>query len=524
MDRMITNLGTIGLIADIPGYALPPAALTTMNNVRTQNEALQSMFGHESFINPSNAPYHIRAITNVAATIQYILYGADAFIGAHDGTTEADISGLALSASKIWNSTVINNSIVFNNTLDIPRYWNPTVGTGTDFVSIPEFTSFYGATKMIRSFKGYLFAIGVSVAGNAIPSRLAWSSQGVKDPNNADLSIKAGIPQKWDFSDIASGAGFNDFGDANARLLDGAALRETFFIYSETQTFSMRFIGGAQIWDFDDIFDDLGLLAAECVVEFKNQHFCVTDGDVRVHNGHSWQSIIDGRNRKLLFDNLDVDNYQNTFVVKDTEEDEIWICYPEQGNELPSRALIWNYTSNTWSARELPATAHIATSTEITGQGLTWESASANFTWRSATDIKWGQQLFNPSVDILLSASPDVAGSNIFKMNVGLDFNGVPRTAVIERDGFMVGEQEGYINCITAVYPIMAGNPVVFEIGAQFVAGGPVTFEGPFNFDPNTDFKFDCRVSGRYHVLRMSTDETFRLSGIRVEYEQAGER
>jgi len=52
-------------------------------------------------------------------------------------------------------------------------------------------------------------------------------------------------------------------------------------------------------------------------------------------------------------------------------------------------------------------------------------------------------------------------------------------------------------------------------------AEGPVDFEGPFTFDPKTEYKVDCRVSGRYHSIRMRGNK-WRLSNILVAYNDIG--
>jgi hypothetical protein len=53
-----------------------------------------------------------------------------------------------------------------------------------------------------------------------------------------------------------------------------------------------------------------------------------------------------------------------------------------------------------------------------------------------------------------------------------------------------------------------------------------VTWEGPYSFDPSTDYKIDVRSTGRLHSYRItsSNNVAWAVSGIGFEIEPAGKR
>jgi hypothetical protein len=53
-----------------------------------------------------------------------------------------------------------------------------------------------------------------------------------------------------------------------------------------------------------------------------------------------------------------------------------------------------------------------------------------------------------------------------------------------------------------------------------------ITWEGPIEFNPNTQSKVSCRVSGKYFGFKVesTTDVDWRLSGLSFELQKSGLR
>jgi len=145
------------------------------------------------------------------------------------------------------------------------------------------------------------------------------------------------------------------------------------------------------------------MLARRCVQEFEGKHFVVGQNDVYVHNGTTYQSVIDNRRKRFLFSDMDGSEYEKTYVYSNYAEKEMWVCYVESGHlaALPNKALVWNWTYNTWGVRDLPnnnaavgsggyGTPHI--------EGGVVDTSSGGDTWDTGTSAISNISVANPTV------------------------------------------------------------------------------------------------------------------------------
>jgi hypothetical protein len=70
----------------------------------------------------------------------------------------------------------------------------------------------------------------------------------------------------------------------------------------------------------------------------------------------------------------------------------------------------------------------------------------------------------------------------------------------------------------------MEGGPVNIYVGKQMSVNEATTWEGPFAFDPSTDYKIDCRVTGRLLGFKVesTTDVDWRLNSYDMDVVPAG--
>jgi hypothetical protein len=61
-------------------------------------------------------------------------------------------------------------------------------------------------------------------------------------------------------------------------------------------------------------------------------------------------------------------------------------------------------------------------------------------------------------------------------------------------------------------------------VGSQFSTNEAVVWEGPFSFDPATQYKIDCRVTGRLLAFKVtsSTDISWKLTAYDMQIVAAG--
>jgi len=384
----ITDLGRGGIIRDIPAHALPLNAFSSGENVRFRNEALERGKGQTSVMDtPTIDPYFLMPYDDAVNLVWF--YANATAIYRSTGLASTDVTrttGGAYSADTypLWHGGVLGGVPILNhyNLTDVPQYFD-----GTDFENLTNWPtsspSWYA--NNVGVYKNFLVAIDMQEDGVRYPTRVRWS----------DAADPGAVPAAW-IPAANNSAGSSSLSETTAFVIDQAVLAEYNILYKEDSVWAMRFVGGEFVMAFSKLFDSFGILTARCVASFQRKHFVVTRGDVIVHNTQQFESVITDRYRDRLFNTMDTDYIDNTFVVPFYARDEMWICYTESGSTdgLPTRALIWNWKSNTWTERVLPGIAYIANGnipsvTETT----TFDGQNTNITINGTfdADSNWGK-------------------------------------------------------------------------------------------------------------------------------------
>lgn len=510
MLTSIDNLGSVGLTTDLKPHQLPPNAWTGMSNVRCSNGQITPFYGYSDFTTPSVVPYYLLPVA-AGANYFWIYAGLD-YVYIFNGSTHTDITRAAGvytgTATDKWNGCLINGYPILNNGVDDPQMFTP-VATTTDLIIITGWNTNWKA-KVIRTYKSFLIALNLVKSGVSYPHMVKWSAA---DTNNS-------IPTDWDENSTTNNAGETALGETSGFIIDGVPLRDGFIIYKEDAAYGMQFIGGQNTFRFYRISGLIGALAQDCAIEYQNGHFVVGNGDVYVHDGQNGRSVIDKKNKKLLFDAIDVDNYKNTFVTLYKAQSEIWICYPESGRTFCNKALIWNYEDNTWTAKDLPLNTTFITPGILTSQALTWGTLPYA-TWGAWTG-SWGARTYSPIADSLVGCTTD---TKLYQLEDGNQADGSNILCYAQRTGLDVGGTDD-LHTINAIYPHAQGGSFDVYVGSQMLVNGPVSWEGPYSFDPSTDKKVDCRVTGILHAVKYQSnaDVSWSVDSYEVDYVFSGRR
>ena len=85
------------------------------------------------------------------------------------------------------------------------------------------------------------------------------------------------------------------------------------------------------------------------------------------------------------------------------------------------------------------------------------------------------------------------------------------------------------VKFVSAVYPqleVSGDNSINIWVGRQMSTEEAITWEGPILFNPNSQSKVSCRVSGKYFGLKVesTTDIDRKLHGVAFEVEPRGIR
>jgi len=519
--------GQYGVIEDIPSNEIPAEAWSAATNVRFNDGYAEKSLGHiEPFGAASIVPYQV--FPEEGVTQFYWVYAGLTKAYITDGVTHTNVTRQSASvdvnytgdADDEWTGGDLNGIPIMCNGVDDPQMHNPPA-PGTKFADLSNWPANTTAA-VVKPFKNFLIALDVTESGTRYPYMVRWSHPA--DPG--------AVPSTWDYTNATKDAGRTTVSTNGGFLVDGGALRDSFIIYGEHSTQSMRFIGGQNIFQFREIFADSGIFAKRCWVSFGGQHCVLTTDDLIVHDGVNKQSIGDSRIRSNLFTALDgATNSSRTFLSHNHETNEVWVCYPEADDDFPTKALIWNYSHNTFGYRDLPGAMDIKFDVVDSTVSSVWDVDSD--TWDSDLSV-WDTVAYSPTKRAMLMAG--TSDTKLYENDATNQFNGVNMTATLERQGLaIVGRgRDGQakvdydsVKRIKRIYPSFSGTGTVnVYLGTQDVIGGTVTYGDAQPFVIGTDRKIDTRSTARIHAIKFesTTDARWKLHGFDLDLDVVGRR
>ena len=544
----VRGLGSTGVITDVGSYNLPMTAFTRAKNVRFTDGNVQAgpVFRSVSD-NISYSPKFCYALSS-ATSYDTILVVDDNFnlYEFTNGTgTQRFTSSLGAASTAVVTATTLADVVYVNRNDTMPLSRTPSA---SNFTALANWPATHKA-GVIRSYGDFLLALNMTEGSSSFPNRVRFS-----DPVLANT-----VPATWDDTDTTNSAGFNDLVQMKTPIVDGATLGTNFLIYSKDQVWAMEFTGGAFIFNFRKVFDDAGVINANCIVELENKHYVLDRDDIYVTDGNTRQSICDGRVRDYIFSGLDNSKTDVCFTMHNSKTEEIYFCYNSQddlatsygihgtGVDRCNRAAVYNYKEDIWSFQDLPnvvagteaninSTATYATqNTQYDFLGGSYKDQDSPFTQHPVVLAKayTGQQ------------STPLANSKLFgldlvdngSINVAYD-TGQSKPPYLERRGLDLDELgvslDGYKN-INKVLPQLTTENTDKGFTFSFVSEDIAPQDGlqffpsstQVSYNSGTEYKIDTRLSGRYLSYRLVAGDTrkdFKFSGMDIDVAVTGRR
>lgn len=498
-----------GIVYDDIDFNLADGVFTDGRNVRVRSGAAEKVKGTQAAMGSlSVTPIWAEAVND--GTNAFWAYASADKIYATDGTTHTQINTASYNAGVDlgWTGGKFHGYLVLNDAVTAPQSWSPALANKViDLANWPASTS----CKVIRSFGDFLIALRVTQGGVYNPRLLRWS----------DAAPFGALPGSWDYTDPTNQAGITELGQTDDQLMDCLPLRDTNIIYKQFNIWLMQPVGLPDVFGFRQLFSQAGMLTENCASAFGSQHFVLTDSDIIVHDGSSAQSIGD-HHRKWLFGLISTERYNRSFVVANYREREMWICFPESGNDFPNLALVWSWAENKFHVRELGTRMVYGANGIVSGTNATFDGLTGTF---DAQTNNFDDATFSPFAQRLVFWHGE--GMNAFQSDITETLNGSTMTAYVERSNMHL--DIGSVKRVKRVFPKIfgtAGDVVKVYVGSRASPNSAITYSGPFNFTIGTDYKIDCRVSGRYISLKVQTQvtNTWRMSGFDVEFDADGNR
>lgn len=528
----IVDMDSVGIITDISPHDLPLSAWSAGRNVRMIDGRVEKMPGHKQSFTPGTDVRFMLPFQH--ATGYWWLYAGNNSIWTYQGGQTADVTRLTgpyNAANERWSGGVMNGIAILNNPNDVPQQWsNP--GLANRCVNLANWPADWRAQNL-KPFGNFLVALGTTKGNSPQPYNVNWSHPA--EPGT--------VPISWDIADPTKDAGEQTLADTEGFVVNQLTMGNLNLIYKEDSVHAMQYIGGNNIFGFRALFtkENIGLLMPNGLASFtppgkSSHHIVFGPNDIVVHDGRSVIPILEGRMRKWLYNNLDSDNFRNTFIVNNLQMKEIWICFPLVGNIWPNCALVWNYNNNTTTIRDLPsvATAAVGQITEVVA-GQTQASWNADTgTWDADTST-WGSSAYQPVTSRLLMGS-NGPYPHTFVMDLGTQFEDTNYNSFIERTGLtVVGTDKSgkaiqdseSVKLVTEVWIRAQGNVgTVLQVfvGMQDNRGGYPTWNGPYPFVIGVDQKINPLVSGRIVSIRFECAEAslWEVHGYDLEIKPVG--
>lgn len=345
----------------------------------------------------------------------------------------------------------------------------------------------------------------------------------------SDVAAAGAIPHNWNpYSAGVSTA--EEFTLSTTGIVQElAAMQGNLYVYTNNSIHALSKTSNPAIPYVASIVSSThGASGLDLVHEHRGTHVVVGSDDIYQFSGHpaSIKSLSNNRVRDYYFKSVNPTYSTNAFILNNTADDELWICFPNltsTGNT--NEILIFNYEDNVWSRRVISQATH-----GISGHT---KDVLANGSLSANVDPSVSRPIFVLSGDIY----------GVDFNNKYTDINNANYESYIERiEAPMSPEFD--VESLSSV-ALWASKDVSADIDLRLrfrttnapgasLASNPLTTNGTVGDSENPlftigkDYKTDARLNGRLLNFRF-TDESnvsknWRLSGIQLEVKKGGRR
>jgi hypothetical protein len=345
----------------------------------------------------------------------------------------------------------------------------------------------------------------------------------------SDVAAAGAIPHNWNpYSAGVSTA--EEFTLSTTGIVQElAAMQGNLYVYTNNSIHALSKTSNPAIPYVASIVSSThGASGLDLVHEHRGTHVVVGSDDIYQFSGHpaSIKSLSNNRVRDYYFKNVNPTYSTNAFILNNTADDELWICFPNltsTGNT--NEILIFNYEDNVWSRRVISQATH-----GISGHT---KDVLANGSLSANVDPSVSRPIFVLSGDIY----------GVDFNNKYTDINNANYESYIERiEAPMSPEFD--VESLSSV-ALWASKDVSADIDLRLrfrttnapgasLDSNPLTANGTVGDSENPlftigkDYKTDARLNGRLLNFRF-TDESnvsknWRLSGIQLEVKKGGRR
>jgi hypothetical protein len=403
------------------------------------------------------------------------------------------------SSLDYWKFVQFDDLVIATNYADLPQ--RLTIGAAANFADLAA-TGTAPRARHLGVINQILIAGNTNEAVNGIvPHRLQWAAIG--DATN--------WPTPGTAAALAAQAG-EQFMDANLGPVQAIEGEGQFGIVFQSSGISrVSYIGGDNVFQFDDIDLTRGLLCPNAVARVGRRRFFPSSEGFSVTDGVSVEGFGDRQVDQWFLDNLDSSYPERVYQGVDRAKKVIVWAFPGPGNTggRPNMLLCYNYLEQKFTRCEQQI--------ELLIPGLTIATSldDLDALFASIDDV-------TPPLD-----SPFWAGGLAALFGFDSDFKigtfaGSPGTARI--DGQEVELNPGLYTYVGGVKPLVTGSSVsvTVALGQRNVQDEAVTYTASASRTSTTGY-CDFDHEARYHRTRMEISGSFTQAiGVHFQAQAAG--
>ena len=345
----------------------------------------------------------------------------------------------------------------------------------------------------------------------------------------SDVAAAGAIPHNWNpYSAGVSTA--EEFTLSTTGIVQElAAMQGNLYVYTNNSIHALSKTSNPAIPYVASIVSSThGASGLDLVHEHRGTHVVVGSDDIYQFSGHpaSIKSMSNNRVRDYYFENVNPSYSTKAFILNNTADDELWICFPNltsTGNT--NEILIFNYEDNVWSRRAITEAAH----------GISGHTKDVLANGSLSTNV-------DPSVSRpIFVLNGDIYGVDF--NNKYTDINDANYESYIERTEAPMSP-EFDVESLSSV-ALWASKDISADINLRLrfrttnapgasLASNPLTTNGTVGDSENPlfiigkDYKTDARLNGRLLSFRFTDEsnvsENWRLSGMQLEVKKGGRR
>ena len=515
----IRTLEMSGVVLDLPPASLPPNVWTFLRNAGFPDGIMERGAGWtEIYPGQLHQPRWLlnSRLNRILSLpdVSFWIYPGDTNVAVIDANTgvHTDITGAAVFDTALltnpWTGGLIQDVPFLNSPDNVPQFWDQDILNPIQ--PLPGWPA-GDITRAIRPFQTFLIAMDITVGSERFSDLVRWSAQA--PPNN--------VPPTW-VPDPTNSAGELSLGFLPGPVIDGAELRNNFYLYKRHSVWRMQLIGGTFVFQQQPVFSTFGALSRNCIVELIGKHLVITDGDVVLHDGTIAKSIVNRRIRNAIFREISGEFFENSFAALNRQRNEVWVCVPTS-EEFPTVAAVWDIDEDTWGLRDIPLVPIMASG--LAQQELpegTWDTRLS--TWD--TDLtRWSDKGISPIANSLLMT--DRTNSK-FQVISALfpDEDGRPIQAIIQRTmlDFDTPASNKWVSRLWPNIDAPSGTVITIRAGGVQATSDPINWGPRQPFTVGTDEFVNLSAQGKYLSFEFAsvTLQTWRMAQFEVEFTVTG--